>query len=358
MKRWQGGQRTLDEIATLTLSLNDEPADTPPLADAAPPPALTRRPPTLTRRWRRVLALLGVLLLHGFGALTWVVSLGFSSDAGTDRQLNEALKIGAATWLVAALLIALLCLSGRLILSLFVPGVWWLPSFLLAITVAYGWGNMEPTNPYVYATATFKESADCLDYWRGNDGWRLGGDNISYCFPTQTTAKRLALIACFNKYERNHPDHKDWPDDNMRGCTWDGLAEVPVQNVAKLAFGKVVAVPAVPRAGKPFVLNVPVSRSDSVAKRTHTEWDIDNPVLGVAVTINGENVAIESVEGCSECRVPGDPQAEEWFDEGEIRVKFTVPSTAEGKRLTIKMTAAVQDDTPTATKVVAFTVNP
>jgi hypothetical protein len=36
-------------------------------------------------------------------------------------------------------------------------------------------------------------------------------------------------------------------------------------------------------------------------------------------------------------------------------VKFTVPKRAEGKRLVIKMTAD-QDDTPTATKVVSFTV--
>jgi hypothetical protein len=34
---------------------------------------------------RRVSALFGVLLLHAFGALTWVASLGFGADIGTDR---------------------------------------------------------------------------------------------------------------------------------------------------------------------------------------------------------------------------------------------------------------------------------
>jgi hypothetical protein len=93
----------------------------------------------LARRPRRVLELLGALILHGFGALAWFVSLGFSSDIGTDRQFNEALRIGAATWLVAALLIGLLWLLGRPLFFWSIPFAWWLPSFLLAIAVVYGW---------------------------------------------------------------------------------------------------------------------------------------------------------------------------------------------------------------------------
>jgi hypothetical protein len=115
-------------------------------------------------------------------------------------------------------------------------------------------------------------------------------------------------------------------------------------------------VPAAPRAGQRFVLSVGVTRSDSAAKIVHTAlFDQDNPDLYVAVTIDGENVALKSVEGCSPCRVPGDPASEYWFFDHKIRMKFTVPKTAAGKRLAIKMTAA-QGDTPTATKVVAFTV--
>jgi hypothetical protein len=91
-------------------------------------------------RPRHVLVLLGVLIFHAFGALTWLLSLGFSSDnAGTDRQFYEAAAFGAATWLVAALLIAWLCWSGRWPFSLAVPFAWWLPSFLLMVAVVYGW---------------------------------------------------------------------------------------------------------------------------------------------------------------------------------------------------------------------------
>lgn len=85
----------------------------------------------------RLIALLGVLLLHGFGALTWLVSLAFSADIGTDRQFDTAFAIGAVTWLMASGLIAWLWLSGRP--SVWVPFAWWMPSFLLAIVVAYGW---------------------------------------------------------------------------------------------------------------------------------------------------------------------------------------------------------------------------
>jgi hypothetical protein len=89
------------------------------------------------RHPRRRIALLGVMLLHGFGALMWVAWLGFSSDVGTNRQFNEALGVGAVTWLVAALLIVWLWRSGRA--TVWVPFAWWYPSFLLMIAVVYGW---------------------------------------------------------------------------------------------------------------------------------------------------------------------------------------------------------------------------
>ena len=82
------------------------------------------------------LALLGVLLLHGFGALTWVAWLGFSSDYGTDRQFLAALLVGAATWLVATALIVWLWRKRSL--TVWVPFAWWMPSFLLMIGLVYG----------------------------------------------------------------------------------------------------------------------------------------------------------------------------------------------------------------------------
>lgn len=239
----------------------------------------------------------------------------------------------------------------------------------------------EPVAP-VGTRATFEESAECLagyELWIANTSQpkRLDNDKVADCFPTQRAAKKKALIACFNNYERNHPDHEGWPERNMRGCTWDGLTTVPVRNVASLAFDKVVAVPAAPHAGKRFVINAPLTRSDSNAKiEQRGELDISNPVLDVTVTVNGENVALESVAGCSECLPPGDAESVYWFSDNEIRVEFTVPEATEGKRMAIEMKVglgqsesrtfgptatgplALPDATPTTTKVVTFTVQP
>jgi hypothetical protein len=212
---------------------------------------------------------------------------------------------------------------------------------------------VEPVDP-VGARATFEESAACVGYYA--EGHRLDKDSVAFCFPTQTPAKENALIACFNTYERNHPDHEGWPEKNMRGCTWDGLTAVPVRNVASLAFDKVVAVPTAPLAGKPFVLRVGLTRSDSAAKiKERVVDETDNPAVNVAVTIGGENVAVETVEGCAPCRLSGNPESEYWFSDGKIWVRFTVPETAAGKRVAIKMTVA-EHDTPTVTKDVTFTV--
>lgn len=245
---------------------------------------------------------------------------------------------------------------------MWIPFASWFASSLLMVVVLslYDADDRVGSRADVYATATFDESADCLHYWRDSEGWRLNGSTVADCFPTQTAAKRKALIACFNKYERNHPDHEGWPEDNMRGCAWDGLVAVPAQNVASLVFGKVEALPAAPRAGEHFILMVGVTRSDSAAKVVHTPLDALYP--DAAVTINGESLAIKSVavpcascaDGCT-CSDVTEPEA--WFFDGKIRVKFTVPKTAEGKRLAIKITAE-QGDAPAATKVVTFTVGP
>jgi hypothetical protein len=97
--------------------------------------------PVDARRPRLVLELVGVLIVHGVGALTWFAFLGFSSDVGTDRQLHEAIRFGAATWSVAALLIAWLWWSRRSPWFWWVPFGWWFPSFLLMIAVVYGWNS-------------------------------------------------------------------------------------------------------------------------------------------------------------------------------------------------------------------------
>jgi hypothetical protein len=210
----------------------------------------------------------------------------------------------------------------------------------------------------VGARATFEESADCLRYWRDVEGRRLNDTTVADCFPTQTATKKKALVACFNNYERNHPDHGRWPEDNMRGCTWDGLTSVPVKNVASLDFGKVVAAPPAPRAGRSFTLRIGLTRGDSAEKiKQRIVDEDDNPALEVAVTIDGEIVPIETVEGCSPCRLSGEPASEYWFEESEIWVKFPVPATAAGKPLAIRMTGALYD-APTIKKVVRLTVNP
>ena len=79
--------------------------------------------------------------------------------------------------------------------------------------------------------ATFAESADCLLRYANPMAGRefsvkLDNDRVAHCFPRQTTKKKKTLIVCFNTYERNHPDHVGWPEDNLRGCPWDGRAAV------------------------------------------------------------------------------------------------------------------------------------
>jgi hypothetical protein len=242
-------------------------------------------------------------------------------------------------------------------------------AFVLALGLMAGFpfALSEDRAQPVGARATFDESADCLD---GYELWiaptdqprTLGIAKVAACFPTQSAAKERALIACFNEYERNHPDHDGWPEDNMRRCAWDGMVAVPVRNVTTLVFGKVVANPAEPRAGEPLFLRVRVVREDSAAKRVRSPLVDFHPVVEVAVTIDGESVPIESVGvpcvrcavGCG-CERVTNP--EHWFSGSSIGMKLTVPEAAEGKRLAITLTAEL-GETATATKLVTFTVGP
>jgi hypothetical protein len=241
-----------------------------------------------------------------------------------------------------------------------IAAVWllWLPLALgLMAGFPFGlWADQdEPGIESVAARATFTESADCLRYWRDVEGRTLNDSNVADCFPTQPAARKQALIACFNDYEHDNPGHDRWPEANMHGCTWDGLVDVPVRNVARLKFEQVVARPAVPRPGLPLLISVGLTRHDSAAK---VEESVpENPALDVSVTVGGEPVEIGSVEDCSVCRLSGDPEAEHWFDdrEGEVQVRFPVPDDAVGKRLTIRMEARMPD-TPPATKAVSYSL--
>ena len=243
-------------------------------------------------------------------------------------------------------------------IAIAIAAIWmlWLP-FALGLMAGFPfalWDDpVEPGVEEVGVRATFAESAGCLRYWRDVYGRRLNDDNMADCFPTQRAAKKKALVACFNGYERDHPGHDGWPEANMRACTWDGLVSVPVRNVATLRFDQVVARPAAPRAGRPLSISAGLIRRDSAAKAKDSFPE--NPALDVSVTVDGEAVDVGSVEGCSECRLSGDPESEHWFEEGRIQVRFPVAESAAGKRLTVRMRAQMPD-TPPATKVVAFTV--
>ncbi|HVD24631.1 MAG TPA: hypothetical protein VNB86_01425 [Gaiellaceae bacterium] len=85
-------------------------------------------------RWA---ALAGVLLLHAFGALTWVTALGFGADIGTDRQLYAALAFGAVTWLAATVAVVWLWRTRNATIP--IPFLWWMPSYLLMVGLVYGW---------------------------------------------------------------------------------------------------------------------------------------------------------------------------------------------------------------------------
>ena len=202
-------------------------------------------------------------------------------------------------------------------------------------------------------TSTFEESAECLFLWYSYDRpeWdqselldrregRLVNHAVAACFPTQRAATQLALIACFNEYQRQHQnrptDDVDWPEHNLEGCTWDGLATDPVPY--DLAFGDVVAVPAVPRAGKRFMLTIGVTGRDSVVADVNDVIRTD--ALDVSVTIGDNDSPLSFEHGADR--------------DGDIYVELMVPRSAEGMRLTVTLTLAAH--TPTGEKVVTFTV--
>jgi hypothetical protein len=215
--------------------------------------------------------------------------------------------------------------------------VFWFP---LALGLMAGfpfalWMDEEDVKP-VGARPTFKESAECLfqrRYYSAEQdlGVRLNSDEVAFCFPPQTPAKKKALIACFNRYERNGPEH-DWPEENMRVCGWDGLTAVPTP----FAFGKVTASPATPRAGKIFLLKVGVTGSNSARE------EVDSAIATGALEVV---VWIEYTPLDFALAFPADEK---------MHVSFKVPKTAAGKRLRITLTIA--PDAPGSTKFVAFTV--
>jgi hypothetical protein len=88
--------------------------------------------------------LVGALLFHAFGALTWFAFMAFAADAGSDRQFLAAISIGAATWLAAAYVMVWLFRSERWPAAWFVPFVWWFPSWLLAFFIAFGNDTYSP----------------------------------------------------------------------------------------------------------------------------------------------------------------------------------------------------------------------
>jgi hypothetical protein len=91
-------------------------------------------------RSRTVFELLPVLVFNVLGALLWYGVFGIFTEvgAGTDRQLYEALLIGAGTWFLATFLIVWLWWSGKSSkVTLWIPLAWWLPSCVLASAVVY-----------------------------------------------------------------------------------------------------------------------------------------------------------------------------------------------------------------------------
>ena len=193
-------------------------------------------------------------------------------------------------------------------------------------------------------SATFEESAECL-YLYSNDlagrpySLRLDGSRVEACFPPQTAAKTKALITCFNTYEREHRGHFDHPGGNLRACAWEGVTAS--RGIATVIFGKVVAVPAVPRAGRRVVLELETRAAD--AEIIHEA--VASDTLEVDLRIDGD----ESTD-------PTFPRQAYGLDaDGKFRVNTVVPAKAAGKRVTLTMTTA--PDTPSAvTTVATFTI--
>jgi hypothetical protein len=228
----------------------------------------------------------------------------------------------------------------------------------IAVTILVGglaacavWLSTEPwlAPPSVGATATFEESARCL-YRYGNalagrdQGARLDKGKVAACFPPQTEQSTAALISCFNTYEDAHPGHDfslhgSWPEDDMRGCTWDGRPAVPAH---PFAFGQIVAVPPVPHAGKPFLLKVGVTGSDSSADEISTA--MRTGALDVLVTTGGENS-------------PSVDIFLEFNRDGNIHVECTVPKNTEGAPLRIELVTATGKEA-LARKIVSFKIKP
>jgi len=106
--------------------------------------------------------------------------------------------------------------------------------------------------------------------------------------------------------------------------------QTPVQPVVKPKIGAPMTLPAAPVAGKRFTVSFPVVRSDSGAPLT-TGTMICDP------SVNGKVI----------------PHAES-FKNGTAKLSFTVPKTAKGKMLKVKVT--IKTGSQSATKVASFLV--
>ena len=125
----------------------------------------------------------------------------------------------------------------------------------------------------------------------------------------------------------------------MAVCRWDGLAAAATPY--GLTFGDATAVPAVPRAGRRFVVKVGVLGGDAAGEEVNAA--IRSGALAAVGTIGGVDGAPLDLDLGYEA-------------DGRIHVGVTVPQTAAGKRLTIKLTNG--PETHTGTKTVSFTVGP
>lgn len=193
--------------------------------------------------------------------------------------------------------------------------------------------------PTVGDSATFEESAECLDLYNNPQARpysvKLDRGRVDACFPPQTEARTEALITCFNTYERRHRGHFDHPGANLRACSWDGMT--PSRGIATVILGDAVAVPMPPRAGRRVVLELETRAAD--AEIIHEA--VASDTLEVDVRIDGDE--------------PTDPtfprQAYGLDADGKFRVSTVVPANAAGKRVTLTVTTS--PDTPSEVTTVA-----
>ena len=107
-------------------------------------------------------------------------------------------------------------------------------------------------------------------------------------------------------------------------------ANPPQQTVVKPSIGAPVTAPAVPTAGKKFIVSYSVTRTDNGAPLTSGTMICDPSVAGKVIT------------------------HAESFKNGTAKLSFVVPKTAKGKVLKVKVT--IKTGSQSATKVSTFKV--